>query len=268
MSFLKFLQNLFQGKVLLAKLIKLIFQSGNKTEEKVPLTGGALLDIPDNRDYILNVGTSEEDLPEEANLCDFVPYIKNQSYSNACVLFSLCSNYEIMARFKNHPRKDLELSEMFAWYVTRKVRGWEDKNTGTYPRDAAKEFQKGFTLEQLCPFVWHHYEDKPQWAAYIMRSLFKIRAYYRIWTITEIKTCILGGIPVSITLPTKLVAGNNQSTGYHQVSIVGYNNNTQKFLILNSWGRNWDEDGYCELDYNTIEPYLVNTLVIIPDFWN
>jgi C1A family cysteine protease len=42
--------------------------------------------------------------------------------------------------------------------------------------------------------------------------------------------------------------------GGHEVSIVGYNDATQMFILRNSWGDGWGQAGYCMIPYN----YLLN----------
>jgi hypothetical protein len=40
--------------------------------------------------------------------------------------------------------------------------------------------------------------------------------------------------------------------GWHAVTLVGYDDKRQAFLMMNSWGRGWGRDGYAWVDYDVI----------------
>lgn len=52
----------------------------------------------------------------------------------------------------------------------------------------------------------------------------------------------------------KHVTGNH--VGYHSVVIVGYNDEYNAFLVKNSWGKDWGENGYCWIDYDQLDETL------------
>ena len=55
--------------------------------------------------------------------------------------------------------------------------------------------------------------------------------------------------------------------GGHAMTIVGYNN--EGFIIRNSWGRNWNEDGYTTYFYKSIEHYMnINLILQVESFVN
>jgi C1A family cysteine protease len=48
--------------------------------------------------------------------------------------------------------------------------------------------------------------------------------------------------------------------GGHAVCAVGYNRITKRFLVRNSWGSNWGQEGYFTIPFSYLEKYG-------SDFW-
>ena len=48
-----------------------------------------------------------------------------------------------------------------------------------------------------------------------------------------------------------------RSLGGHSVTIVGYSNQTQTLKFLNSWGKEWGDDGLGYLSYKYVDKYLI-----------
>ena len=46
--------------------------------------------------------------------------------------------------------------------------------------------------------------------------------------------------------------GNPVGSGGHAMLVVGYNRNSQYFIVKNSWGRGWGHNGYAFLHYNLV----------------
>ena len=45
---------------------------------------------------------------------------------------------------------------------------------------------------------------------------------------------------------------NGKSIGGHAMLIVGYNDDKQWFIVRNSWGNKWADNGYCYIPYDYI----------------
>jgi C1A family cysteine protease len=46
---------------------------------------------------------------------------------------------------------------------------------------------------------------------------------------------------------------SGKKMGGHAVLIVGYNDDEQYFIVKNSWGTDWGEDGYFRIAYSELE---------------
>jgi C1A family cysteine protease len=53
-----------------------------------------------------------------------------------------------------------------------------------------------------------------------------------------------------------------RSLGGHAVTLVGFNDETKQFIVRNSWGTAWGQNGYFTLPY----AYVLNS-GLASDFW-
>ena len=56
--------------------------------------------------------------------------------------------------------------------------------------------------------------------------------------------------------------------GTHCVLIVGYDDNKSAFKIINSWGKDWGNDGYLWIDYTAFDEYIREAYVTWDDVSN
>jgi Papain family cysteine protease len=94
----------------------------------------------------------------------------------------------------------------------------------------------------------------------------KIVGYYRLAEgeyndIEELKDWIYSGFPLWFGVPIdqgfmNLKAGKiwsrarGKDEGAHAMAIVGYDDNRRAFKIVNSWGTDWADGGFCWVDYD------------------
>ena len=91
-------------------------------------------------------------------------------------------------------------------------------------------------------------------AIYKEAEMCKIDGYARVYTIKTLKRCLLKNGPCLISFPvynhtTKIWKHrkDEHKLGGHAMTIVGYNK--KGFLLRNSWGSNWDNNGYTTYPY-------------------
>lgn len=90
---------------------------------------------------------------------------------------------------------------------------------------------------------------------------FRISSYYAVSGIEQIKNTVykLGGITVSYPVYTCLMypdksgrvnysTNNSKSYGHHEMTIVGWTKDC--WIVLNSWGKNWGDNGLCYIPFN------------------
>ena len=110
------------------------------------------------------------------------------------------------------------------------------------------------------------YRETPQLDT--LASPMRLKRAYRIKSIKEIKRCLAEGYPVaslfqvfpsmfnifvyrsgSILLPDT----SEVSLGRHAMTIVGYDDNLEHFIVRNSWSKSWGEYGYGKLPYSAFK---------------
>lgn len=110
-------------------------------------------------------------------------------------------------------------------------------------------------------YIYNKREDKsidgmtPREGFSILRAEDKIKDFARIGSSEILKQSIMANGPALIALPvysnsTEFWLGNDYLGG-HAVAVVGYNKNN--FIIKNSWGKSYGNNGYAELsikDFN------------------
>lgn len=110
-------------------------------------------------------------------------------------------------------------------------------------------------------FFWKHRSDKtvdgmsPRNAFDIAQAYSLVQSYATIKSAIAAKAAILANGPVLIALPvysreSRFFWVGSEIQGYHAVTLVGYYDNNQEFILRNSWGTEWADGGYSTLPYS------------------
>lgn len=259
-------------------------------EPKDSLGKGWLPDPRDERDYDapeeLPLTTFQVSEPQ-SHIIDqtkFTP-IKNQGGLGSCTAFAGCSQLEYYV--KRRTGNDVNLSELFLYLETRRNLGWEDKDSGAYLRTTMKTMASiGTCLEKEWPYNIAKYRENPPAHVYPRADDYKADSYFKIdksqyskhETIQRIKSALNKNFPLIFgfvcyrdSLRQSRSEGNipypsskDVVSGGHAVLMVGYDDeyeikNTQDdsvtvgaFIIRNSWGKNWGDDGRGAIPYEYV----------------
>lgn len=183
----------------------------------------------------------------------------------SCVGNSTADSIEILSAIQGYPK--VELSRMFVWTLARNLmaeKGYKE-NTGTYIRLAFQVLHDfGICLESYWPYDESKWDRLPSLMAMSKATGRKIQGYYRIDTsqgsiVEQMLAALRAEHPVVfgtlIDIPwdryngkTTLQKPGERSPilGGHAMVCVGYDSK-KGFIVKNSWGPNWGDQGYCYL---------------------
>ncbi|WP_428562488.1 MAG: C1 family peptidase [Solidesulfovibrio sp. DCME] len=245
-------------------------------QRKALFSGGALL--PPNLDEIkaqhkpltpLKRTNGVTPLPvkfdwRNVNGVNYVTPVKNQGGCGACVMFATTAVLESLIRINTYADRPLWTQDFSEQYILSCMSSIGC--TGSYLDEVLNDLIKdqGTVIERYAP-----YQEKVTDCATVVSDehkttagRYKIQNWYDPGTDLEtIKRTIVEKGPFVATIYAtsefqSYVSGIYQSTkpggmlsGYHVVEVIGYDDDQKCFIIKNSWGNYWGEDGYGRIAY-------------------
>ena len=217
--------------------------------------------------------------PSVIDLRAYCSPVDDQGQLGSCTGNAIAGCIEYMDRRYNN--KQTQVSRMFIYYYERLIEGTVNYDSGAYIRDGIKAtYTYGAPLESLWPYTISKFKTPPTVAAVQDGARRKVTLYQSIanGNVSACQTALAAGFPVVIgfdvysSFESQTVANTgmmpypNTRTekllGGHCVLLVGYNNNSQRFIVRNSWGSNWGDRGYFYMPYQVIQNTSMSS-----DFW-
>ena len=236
----------------------------------------------DPRDYIYQLAPLT--LAPSVDLRQYCSAIEDQGYLGSCTGNAIAGQIELIDRKGG---KNLDVSRLFIYYEERVLEGTVRWDAGAYIRDGIKVcYTKGAPLESLWPYNQSKWATRPTTAAYNDARNRKVTGYQRCLNFNAVKNAVAAGNPVVIgfnvyssfegawsyiphgqsgsgmmPMPNKRT---EQLLGGHAVTIVGYDDNLNggRFIVRNSWGTSWGDNGYFYMPYGVIQDTSMSA-----DFW-
>lgn len=233
-------------------------------------------DLPDQRDFKFTAPTIE--LPPKVDLSKGIPMVFNQGSLGSCTANALGMAF-LHEQLKQDSDNPFVPSRLFIYYNERLIEGSVATDSGAMLRDGIKTMVRfGTCSEQDWPYDIKKFARRPKIACYRSALSHQIIKYLSIsQSLNEMKSCLALGFPfslgigiynsfeteeVAMTGIVPMPASTETLLGGHAILCVGYDDETQRFLMLNSWGKDWGMDGYFTIPYN----YLTNPN-LASDFW-
>lgn len=264
-----------------------IIKLGWKPDATQPLSAGQVSHVDakfeDNFGLISAAGAAVSNPGVETNgvldLRKWCSPIENQSAAGSCVGNGTVGALEFLQIRNGKPHVDL--SRLFVYYNSRLQHQDTDKDEGTFIRLAFSTLTSlGTCTEATWPYDLNNLFIRPSWRSYQEAYPRKITSYYRIEAtsgkplIDAIKaalnaqhTPVFGMIvdddykSVGSDGMVAMPRAQRTGTGGHCQMIVGYDDNTQRFIVRNSWGVQWGDRGYAYVPYAYLDASSAN------DFW-
>jgi C1A family cysteine protease len=240
----------------------------------MPKQYGWLPDIPDKRDLLYSAIKPRIRLLPVVDLREACSQVEQQGKLGSCTSCALAGNIEYLDNLSDSNYTDV--SRLFIYYNERELEDTQDYDAGASLRDGIKTLKNtGYCWEKSWPYKISLFDHKPPLRCYTEAKKHCIQSYHRINNLQEMLICLSQGYPFvfgftvyeSFESPAVRRAGaanmpkkGERVLGGHAVMAVGYNQKENRFLVRNSWGRQWGKAGYFTLPFAYLE-------TLAADFW-
>ena len=190
--------------------------------------------------------------------------MEQQGEIGSCTANAMAGAYEYLAKRKFGHADDV--SRLFIYYNARELDGCTDKDEGTYLRNCIKVLREyGACSEEIWSYDKRRLFEQPHEEAYAQAINFLIEDAQRINVdLYEMRHCLAEGYPFAFGLELfesfdkaetngRVPMPNpdrEESQGGHAMLCVGYSDQDRVFLVRNSWGSDWGDQGYCYIPYD------------------
>lgn len=233
-------------------------------------------DLPDFRDHRFKGSTEPTSLPVSMDLRRYDGEIYDQGQLGSCTSNAIAANMQSLCNKAGRPFMP---SRLFIYYNERVIEGTVDQDAGASLRTGMKTVaNQGACPESMWPYDVVMFAVKPTEDCYIDALNHQILSYQRLdVNLMDMKQCIADGFPfvfgftvyqsfesegVASTGIMPMPTDDDRALGGHAVMCVGYDDNTERMIVRNSWGQDWGDQGYFYMPY----AYISNA-DLCDDFW-
>lgn len=237
---------------------------------------GLIPDAGDERDFCF-APQPAVNLPDRVDLRPDCPPVLEQLSIGSCTAIAIANCYKFLLMKENLPV--FSPSRLFIYYNERAIQGTAERDSGALIRNGFKSISKqGVCDESLWKYDVSKFKQKPPAVCYSEAVKHRVIEYQRVsQTLNEMKMCLAEGFPMvggftayqsfegqeaAQTGNLNLPASGEQKLGGHAVLIVGYDSDSGRFIVMNSWGGNWGLQGYFTVPFG----YFTNA-ELASDFW-
>jgi C1A family cysteine protease len=235
-------------------------------------------DLPDHRDHqYLALPSTLAQLPPKVDLRPQCPPVFDQGQLGSCTANALAGAFSCALKDQSLPF--FLPSRLFIYYNERVLENTVASDSGAQLRDGIKTLnQWGVCPEPLWPYQIGRFAAKPAAKAYAAAAKHELLKYERVTqSLGQTRGCLAEQRPFvlgftvyeSFQSPAVAASGianlpgpGERVLGGHAVLCVGYDDASARFLLRNSWGPKWGQQGYFTLPY----AYLLDAN-LAADFW-
>lgn len=271
----------------MSKKAKLSYVVNRETGERRALSGcSASQQTISGSGFYSTDRFAESELPPQVDLREFMTPVENQAGANSCTANAVVGGYEYIMNRLGH---DIDLSRLFVYYNAR-VLGLEHFG-GDKIQDQGSSItlalmslaEQGVCYEETWDYQVtstgkvKNVNEQPDDTAYEEARKLLSHAEFQ-WETPEqvtvdlytMKHCLAEGYPFvfgltlfqsfkpngkgRISMPDLATDEGREEHGKHAMLCVGYKDSAEMFIVRNSWGESWGEDGYCYIPYE----YMTN----------
>ncbi len=235
---------------------------------------GWLPDIPDQRDYLYKAIQPIIRLPRKVDLRGLCSEIERQGDLGSCTAQALAGNIEFLDKISDF--KYTDVSRLFIYYNERALMHTIRYDSGSPLRGGIKTLKNsGVCEETLWPYQISKFTRKPPLKCFTDAKKHRITSYHRINSLNQMLACLAEGYAFVFgftvyesfesqeVLRTGIVhmpKKKEKAIGGHAVMAAGYDQTAKRFIVRNSWGKDWGKDGYCTMPFEYLQ-------TLAGDFW-
>jgi C1A family cysteine protease len=222
----------------------------------------------DERDFKFSMAMPRQ-LPPLVDLSNLLPPCFDQGQLSSCTgnATAAAIQFDEIKQKGIIPEQAPIPSRLFIYYTGRVLEGSQDADNGCCIRDIVKAVNiTGFPPEALWDYVESNVDVEPPRIAYSVAIEHCIKVYKNVnQTIQDLKICLVSGYPIIFGMQVFPSIAEAETSGIlpmpkegefaeggHCVLIVGYDDSKQAFLVRNSWGTQWGQNGYFWASYSYI----------------
>lgn len=240
---------------------------------------GWVKDAPDKRDHLYSQSFKiPAKLPKAVDLRSQMPPIYDQGNINCCTGNAIAAAVEF-EEIRQGTKDRFVPARLFIYYNERAMEGTVDQDSGGQIRDGIKSIAgQGTPHEDLWPYDVKMVKVKPGHKPYSQARQYRTVQYYRMMhKLDELRSCLASGFPfvfgikvyssfqsqrVANTGVVQMPKKGEKVAGLHAAVACGYDDTSKRFIVRNSFGKDWGMDGYFTIPY----AYLLDPQ-IAHDFW-
>ena len=230
-----------------------------------------------NLNYVFNASSSEQKeifcqdidalfLPRKVDLRSSHDVIFDQGTLGTCVSHSVV--YQLRYLMKKVFGISVNMSKLFIHFNGRKLAGIPtNAESGMTMRYGIQSVAVHGAVEETdWPYISSNIFISPPQSLYDKATFYKGMVYFAVsQDLKALRNCLNEGFVVSfglmifssfmtedvtkdgiVPIPNKKV---EQRLGNHAMTIVGYDDDLEMFIVSNSWGKTWGENGFCYVPY-------------------
>jgi C1A family cysteine protease len=238
---------------------------------------GWLPDLPDHRDLLYSAPMMVmRKLPAKVDLRLKCPPVYDQGALGSCTANALGGAFQFGQRKQLIP--NFIPSRLFIYYNERVLINTVLSDSGAYIRDGIKTMNsEGVCNEKDWPYIIAQFTAKPPATLYKKAATNQVLSYMRLnnANLVQLQSCLAEGFPFVFGFTVfesfqsigkngimPMPKPSEKRLGGHAVMAVGYDDTKKVFLVRNSWGNVWGDQGYFYMPY----AYITDTNRA-DDFW-
>ena len=204
------------------------------------------------------------------------PPVFDQGIQRSCTACAVCANYEFICMKENNLVKNIGqnnqnniFSRSYLYWIERQQRRVRDNlDTGSSIRDTIHALHRyGVPLEIDCPYNTNQIDARPMFSTCHRFQSIPIKYARLNKDLNQMKQCLADGIPfifgfaVYESFESECIARtgmmstpekNERFLGGQTVMAVGVDEDKRCFIVQNSWGREWGDEGYFYMPYGVM----------------